>query len=107
MPISRDRATVSVRVRPHAPRNELLGFSNGVWQVRLTAPPVAGKANQALISFLSGLLHIAPSRVSIVRGHRSQHKLLVIAGLNQQELAERLAAGNRVRTDASSADATG
>ena len=107
MPISRDRATVSVRVRPHAPRNELIGFSNGVWQVRLTALPVAGKANQALISFLSGLLHIAPSRVSIVRGHRSRHKLLAIAGLSQEEITGWLAAGDRVRTDVSSTDATG
>ena len=107
MPISRDRATVSVRVRPHAPRNELLGFSNGVWQVRLAAPPVAGKANQALISFLSGLLHIAPSRVSIVRGHRSRHKLLVIADLSQEEITRLLAVGDRVRRDASAADATG
>ena len=101
MPVSRDQATIAVRVRPHARRNELIGFNDGVWQVKLAAPPVAGKANAALVSFLSGLLHIAPSRVSIVRGHRSRHKRLTIAGLSQQEIAERLAAGGRIRTDAS------
>jgi len=106
MPISRGQAKVSVRVRPYAPRNELLGFNNGVLQVRLTAPPVAGKANETLIAFISGLLHIARSRVSIVYGHRSRGKLLVIDGLNQQEIAERLATSDCVRTDAYSTDAS-
>jgi uncharacterized protein YggU (UPF0235/DUF167 family) len=50
--------------------------------IRTTAPPVDGRANEALCAFVAKRLHVAPSKVSIVRGHASRDKLLRIEGMD-------------------------
>jgi len=81
---------VSVRVYPSANKNEVAGFSDGVWLVRVSAPPVKGKANKELISFLSKVLGVGKSSVSIAQGHTSRSKLIAVDGLTQQEIMKRL-----------------
>jgi len=83
---------VSVRVYPDATKNEVVGFRGGVWQVRVAAPPVKGKANKELISFLSKVLGVGKSSVSIAQGHTSRSKLIAVDGLTQQEIMKRLSA---------------
>jgi uncharacterized protein (TIGR00251 family) len=48
--------------------------------VRITAPPVEGKANEALIRFLAKELRTSPSRIEIIKGHHSREKTLRISG---------------------------
>lgn len=81
---------ISVRLYPNAIKNELIGLSHGVWQVRVAAPPVKGKANKELISFLSKVLGVGKSSVSIAQGHTSRNKLIAVDGLTQQEIMKRL-----------------
>jgi len=81
---------ISVRVYPNAARNEVAGFSDGVWQVRVSAPPVKGKANRELITFLSKVLSIGKSSLSITRGHTSRSKVIAVDGLSEEEITERL-----------------
>ena len=81
---------VSIRVYPNANKNAVVGFSDGVWLVRVSAPPVKGKANKELISFLSEVLNVGKSSVSIVQGHTSRSKLLAVDGLTQQEITKQL-----------------
>ena len=83
---------INVRVYPNAPRNEVAGPSNGVWQLRVAAPPVKGKANKELISFLGKVLGVSKSSVSIAQGHTSRNKVISVDGLTQQEIMKRLAA---------------
>lgn len=85
---------VSIRVHPKAIKNEVVGFSGGVWQVRVSAPPVKGKANKELISFLSEVLGVSKGSVSIAQGHTSRSKLIAVDGLTQQDIMKRLSSAS-------------
>jgi len=65
---------IRVRLVPNASKNEIVSKDEGVYKIRLTAPPIDGKANEALIRFLADRLDIAPSLLSIVKGHTSKQK---------------------------------
>lgn len=83
-------ARIEVRLRPRGRANELLGFLDGVLQARVTAPPVDGKANRALCRLVARQAGIAPSRVSVLRGEKSPTKLLLVEGIDESTLTERL-----------------
>ena len=85
---------ISVRVYPNATKNEVVGFSDGVWQVRVAAPPVKGKANKELISFLGKVLGVGRSSLSITKGHTSRSKLIAVDGLTQEEIMKRLSSSS-------------
>ena len=87
------KAEISVRVHPNAARNEVVGVTDGVWQVRVSAPPVKGKANKELITLLSGLLGVGKSRIDIIRGHNTRNKVIAISGLSQEDIMKRLSPG--------------
>ena len=90
MSISGNEVKISLRVYPNASRNEVVGFAGGVLRVKIAAPPVNGKANRELIVFLSQLLGVSKGALTIVQGHTSPSKIIVIAGLNQEEVTKRL-----------------
>lgn len=81
---------LTVRVSPNASRNAIVRTESGILGIRLTTPPVEGKANKHLLKFLAKQLKIAPSLISIVRGHGSREKTLLISGLDGDALRERL-----------------
>jgi uncharacterized protein len=71
-------AELRVRLQPRAHRDEIVGEREGVLVVRVTAPPVGGKANEALCRLVAKHVGVAPSRVTVVRGHRARDKVLRI-----------------------------
>ncbi len=83
-------ATFAVRVVPRASRNEIVGVHGDALKVRLTAPPVGGRANEALIAFLAKRLGVRKSQVEIGAGATSLRKLIRVIGLVAQEAEERL-----------------
>ncbi|MBI2865059.1 MAG: YggU family protein [Chloroflexi bacterium] len=83
-------AKISVRVQPGASKNEIVGFAEGIFRVRITAPPVEGKANGALIAFLAKTLGVRRSALTILRGTTGREKLVSIEGLSDEELYQRL-----------------
>lgn len=83
-------ATLSVRIQPRASKNELIGREGGGLKIRLTAPPVEGAANEALVKFLADELGIAKSRVEIVSGHTSRDKIIRIDGLSSEDVEKLL-----------------
>jgi uncharacterized protein (TIGR00251 family) len=82
--------TFAVRVVPRASRNEIAGVHGDALKVRLTAPPVEGRANEALTAFLAQRLGVRKSQVEIAAGATSRHKKLRVIGLLAQEAEERL-----------------
>ena len=82
--------TFAVRVVPRASRNEIVGVHGDALKVRLTAPPVEGKANEALIAFLAQWLDVRKSQVEIVAGATSRRKMIRVIGLSAQEVEEGL-----------------
>jgi uncharacterized protein (TIGR00251 family) len=87
-----DGLTLRVRVQPRASRDALGGEREGALVVRLSAPPVEGAANVALVRFLGKALGIAPSAVRILKGLTGRRKLVAIAGLDAAAARERLGA---------------
>jgi uncharacterized protein (TIGR00251 family) len=72
---------LKVYLQPKSSKNEVVGpYRDGI-KVRVTAPPVAGEANEALVRFLSREWKISPSCIEIIRGHHSREKTLRILGL--------------------------
>jgi len=90
MAISRHEAKIAVRVQPNAASDEVVGFTSGVLQVKVSAPPVKGKANKKLVDLLSQVLGVNKSRISIVNGHTSRNKVIAIEGLSREEIMKRL-----------------
>jgi uncharacterized protein (TIGR00251 family) len=65
-------------------------LDDGTVKIRLTSPPVDGKANRALIKFLAGLLDVKASQVEIVAGMTGRNKLIVINGIGAQYVDEKI-----------------
>ncbi|MDO5295883.1 MAG: DUF167 domain-containing protein [bacterium] len=80
-----------VKAVPRASRNAVSEVREGALVVRLSAPPVEGKANAALIEFLAEVLKVRKKQVSIKLGDKSRHKLVTISGLALEELQAKLA----------------
>jgi uncharacterized protein (TIGR00251 family) len=84
-------AALAIRVTPRASRNEIVEIlSDGTVRIRLTAPPVEGKANEALVEFLSKVLDVAPSRIEIVAGMTGRDKLVSILDLDAELVHARI-----------------
>lgn len=84
-------SALPVRVTPRASRNEIVDIlSDNTVKIRLTAPPVEGKANQALIDFLSDLLQVPKSSVEIVAGATGRDKLVSILNMDVDEVQRRI-----------------
>lgn len=90
MSISGNEVRISLRVYPNASRNEMVGFTDGVLRVKVSAPPIKGKANRELITFLSRLLGVGKGSVNIIKGHTTRNKVVAIDGLSREEALKRL-----------------
>jgi uncharacterized protein (TIGR00251 family) len=82
--------TLEVRVNPRGGRDEIVGERAGVLLVRLAAPPVDGRANEALCRLLARRLRVAPTRVTLLRGARSRNKVVRVEGLSSTEITSSL-----------------
>jgi len=81
----------SVRLQPRSSRNEIIGVQGVSLKVRVTAPPVEGMANEALIDLLSRSLRTSRRNVCIVSGLSSRNKMIEVRGVDLesvQHLAE-------------------
>lgn len=81
-----DRIVFEVRVQPRASRSELAGVYGTALKVRLQAPPVDGRANEALIALLAGRLDIPRSDVEIIAGWTGRTKRVAIRNVSADRL---------------------
>jgi uncharacterized protein (TIGR00251 family) len=85
-----DGCTLSVRVHPGARKNGVTGVHADALKIALTAPPVDGKANEALIAFLADSLHLPRARVALLAGATSRVKTVRITGKSAAEVTAAL-----------------
>jgi uncharacterized protein (TIGR00251 family) len=76
----------AVRVQPRASKDEIVGEIAGALKVRLQAPALEGRANEALIEFLAQLLKTPKGAVRILSGEHSRIKRLEIRGVTKQQI---------------------
>ncbi len=72
-----DGLIIKLKISPNASKNEIIKTEEGV-KVKITAQPIDGKANKALIEFLSKHFKIPKSSIEILRGETSKEKTLLI-----------------------------
>ena len=75
-----------VRVQPRASRNEVDGDWQGALRIRLTVPPIEGRANEALRRFLADCLNVPLAAVKIASGQRSRLKRVEILGARAEQI---------------------
>jgi len=83
-------ASFQVKIHPRAKKNAITGEVGDALKLALTAPPVEGRANQACIAFLSEVLHVPRSSVTIAAGKSSRSKVIVVSGLSAVQVEARL-----------------
>jgi len=82
----------SVKVQPRARRNAITGTLGDALKLALTAPPVEGRANQAVIEFLAETLEIPRASVTITSGETSRNKVVRVAGVSKRIVEQKLEA---------------
>jgi uncharacterized protein (TIGR00251 family) len=84
--IAAGTVSFQVRVQPRASKDEIAGVINGALKIRLQAPAVENRANEALVEFLAHLLKTPKSAVRILAGDRSRRKRIEICGVTKQQV---------------------
>jgi len=84
-------AALAIRVTPRSSKNEIVGvLDDGTVRIRLIAPPVEGRANDALVSFLADVLDVSRSEIEILAGETGRDKLVSILGLDAKTVQNRI-----------------
>ena len=88
----RPLATTEIRVKltPKASRNEVSGREGEIYRIKVTAPPVDGRANEALVGFLAKKLGVGRGKVQIITGASSRLKRVRIEGLSSAAISDLL-----------------
>jgi uncharacterized protein (TIGR00251 family) len=80
-------AILEVFVQPRAAKEGLVGLHGGALKIKVTAPPVDGRANEAVGSILARILEVPRSSVSVVSGSRGRHKRVEVTSMGAHEVA--------------------
>jgi uncharacterized protein (TIGR00251 family) len=78
----------NVRIIPKSSRNEIAGREGYVYRIKVTSPPVDGKANKALITLLSKQFKIPKKDIQIISGEKSRNKRIRINNISDDELSQ-------------------
>jgi len=71
---------LEIRLQPRGGRDQVVGERDGAVLIRISAPPVDGKANAALIAFVAKTIGVPKSAVTIIRGETSRNKVIRVEG---------------------------
>ena len=75
-----DVLTLTLHVQPGAKRSEVMGLHGEALKLRLAAPPIEGRANEALLSFIAESFGVPLRQVELKQGSQSRHKVVAISG---------------------------
>lgn len=72
--------TLTLHVQPGAKRSEIAGLHGDALKIRLAAPPIEGRANEALLKFIAGVFAVPVRNVALYQGSQSRHKVVAVSG---------------------------
>lgn len=72
--------TLTLHIQPGAKRSEIAGLHGEALKIRLAAPPVEGRANEALLKFVAELFGVPARQVELKQGAQSRHKVVAVTG---------------------------
>lgn len=85
---SKTGVTIQVHATPRASKNQIQGLHGDAVKIKLKAPPVDGKANEALIEFISGTLGIPQRQITLLSGQTSRQKRLSLQGVSANQVSQ-------------------
>jgi uncharacterized protein (TIGR00251 family) len=80
------KSNIKIKLLPRSSKNQIIGKEGDTLKVKVTSPPVDGKANEALIELLAKRLGVSKSNIKIISGRRSKLKTVQICDLSQKEI---------------------
>ena len=84
-------ARLHLFIQPKSSKNQIIGSHNGELKVKITAPPVDGRANEALIEFLSDYFNIPKRSVILVKGETGRHKVVDLLNIEYDQVVNLIA----------------
>lgn len=84
---TKDGLILQIRISPNASKNEII-ITDDVVKVKITAQPIDGKANKALIEFLSKQFKVPKTSIEIIKGETSKDKTLLIKVFEEQKVSK-------------------
>lgn len=75
-----DSITLTLHIQPGAKRSEVAGLHGDALKIRLAAPPIEGRANEALLRFIADSFGVSLRDVELLRGAQSRHKMVKVTG---------------------------
>lgn len=84
--------TLAIKAIPNAPRHAVVGWLGDALKVKIHAPPVEGRANEALCEYLAEIFDLPPRAVSVLRGDTARLKVVRLEGLSREQVHARLRA---------------
>jgi uncharacterized protein (TIGR00251 family) len=75
-----DLLTLTLHIQPGAKRTEMAGLHGEALKIRLAAPPVEGRANEALLKFIANIFGVPLRQVELKQGGQSRHKVVAVTG---------------------------
>ena len=78
--ISGDSITLTLHIQPGAKKSGIAGLHGDALKIRLAAPPIEGRANDALLKYMSRLFDVPLRQVVLLQGEQSRHKVVAITG---------------------------
>lgn len=87
---TKEGSVFEIRLQPRAAHNRISGVRGGVLCLRVTAPPVEGEANRAVLELLAEALGYPKTRLEIVTGQKGRNKSVLIRGVPADDAARRL-----------------
>lgn len=73
-------------IQPKSSKNEIVGPHNGELKIKITAPPIDGRANEGLVEFLSDYFNVPKRSVVLVRGETGRHKVVDVFGISTEHI---------------------
>jgi uncharacterized protein len=90
---TQEGVTFNVQVLPKSSKSAIAGIHNDALKVKVTAPPVEGRANEACLEVLAGRLGVRTSQITILAGQHSRRKTVAVAGLKKKDIESLLFSG--------------
>ena len=75
-----DIVTLTLHIQPGAKRTEVAGLHGDALKIRLAAPPIEGRANEALLKFIAESFDVPLRQVELKQGGQSRHKVVAVTG---------------------------
>lgn len=72
--------TLTLHIQPGAKRSEIAGLHGAALKIRLAAPPLEGRANEALLKFIADMFDVPMRQVELKQGGQSRHKVVAVSG---------------------------